>query len=127
MDARNVGREVVGGQPPRGFQLDLRGHGLDLTEGQRRYAAEHVAAKLAKHARWIDAVIIRFEDVNGSRGGVDKCCRIEVVVRGAAPLVVEEVDADLREAMDRGVNLMQTAVSRERARRRQTPRQRGRK
>src|SRR4051812_30396948 len=118
MDASRVNPDVVGGEPPAGFQLDVRAHGFSLTDALRQYATEHVAAKLAKHARAIQLVVIRFEDVNGSKGGVDKCCRIEVLVSGSPPVVVEEVEGDLRAAMDRASDRIQKAVGRELSRRR---------
>jgi putative sigma-54 modulation protein len=127
MDARSLDPEIVGGQPPVGFQLDIRAHGFALTDALRQYATDHIAAKLAKHARAIESVVIRFEDINGSKGGVDKCCRIEVLISGTHPLVVEEVEDDLRAAMDRAADRIQTVVGRELTRRRATPRQRGRK
>lgn len=43
---------------------------------------------------------VRFSDVNGPRGGVDKCCRIELHTDGAGPVVVTSVRADWRAALD---------------------------
>ncbi len=123
----NVGS--VGGAlgAPEAFQLDIRAHGFSLTPALRAYAVEHVVAKLAKHARQIQAVVIRFDDVNGTKGGVDKRCAVEVLVRGAPTVVVDEIDADLRAAMDRAGDRALEALTRELARRRTTRRQRGRK
>jgi ribosome-associated translation inhibitor RaiA len=127
MTPRTVGLQVIGAEPPHGFQLDLRAHGFSLTNGLRRYAVEHVAARLAKHARAIQAVTIRFEDTNGHKGGVDKRCRIEVIVRRGRPIVTEETDRDLHAAMDRAADRSDLAVTRTIVRRRVAPRQRGRK
>ena len=127
MTTSNLSETVVGGQPPEGFQLDIRAHGFELTDAIRQYAREHVAAKLAKHARSVQAVIIRFDDVNGSKGGQDKCCRVETLLRGLNPIVIEEVDVDLRAAMDRAADRTEKTVGRELERRRVTPRHRGRK
>jgi ribosome-associated translation inhibitor RaiA len=127
MARRTVRPGVVGGEPPDGFPLQVRAHGFVLTDGLRAYAREHVAAKLAKHARRIQAVTIRFHDVNGTKGGVDKRCRIEVVLPRRGAIVTEEANPDLRAAMDRAADRTQVAVTREIGRRRQTPRQRGRK
>ena len=74
MDPRHIEPGVVGGEPPKGFELDIRGHGFVVTEGLRQYAHDHVAAKLVKHARAIQAVVIRFEDFNGPKRGEDKSC-----------------------------------------------------
>jgi putative sigma-54 modulation protein len=127
MNASNVGPDIIGGEPPYGFQLEVRAHGFPLTDAIRQYAVDHVAAKLAKHARAIQAVIIRCEDVNGPKGGPDKCCRIEALLRRANPVVTEEIDTDLRAAMDRAADRCEVAVARLVERRRALPRQRGHK
>ena len=119
--------EVIGGQPPTGFQLDLRTRGFDLTPALRQYATEHVAGKLAKHPRQIQAVIIRLEDTNGSKGGVDKCCRVEVLLPGENPVVVEEISDDLRSAMDLAADRIDKVVTRHLTQKRDLPRQRGHK
>jgi len=119
MAGRTVRPGVVGGEPPDGFQLQVRAHGFALTDGLRAYARGHVAAKLAKHARAIQAVTIRFDDVNGTKGGVDKRCRIEVMLPRRRPVVVEEADPDLRAAMDRAADRSERTVIRQIRRRRE--------
>ena len=124
---REFDLEVVGGEPPTGFQLDVRAHGFGMTDAIRAYATEHIAGKLAKHARDIQTVVVRFEDVNGSKGGTDKVCEVEVLLRRANPIVVTELDEDLRAAMDRAADRVEEAVTRALGRRRDTSRQRGHK
>ena len=115
-------------EPQRGFQLDVRGHALPLTDALKRYATDHVAAKLAKHARSIQSVVIRFSDVNGTKGGEDKRCEVEVYLRRVpSPVVVASTDHDLRAAMDAAADRAQKRVGRTLDRRRTTPRQRGHK
>ena len=61
--------EVVGGEPPSGFHLDVRAHGFAMTDAIRTYATDHIAGRLAKHARAIQTVVVRFDvDVHLSRG-----------------------------------------------------------
>ena len=127
MSSDSTRQDVIGVEPPAGFQLDVRAHGFSLTDALYQYAREHIAAKLARHARSIQAVIIRFDDINGTKGGVDKRCRIEVLIRGRKPIVTQELDQDLRAAMDRAADRSEVAVTRAIERRRTTPRQRGRK
>ena len=40
----------------------------------RAYVRRKLGMKLGKFARSIERVSVRVEDVNGSRGGVDKAC-----------------------------------------------------
>jgi len=124
---RGSDSEVVGGEPPEGFHLDVRAHGFAMTNAIRTYATEHVAGRLAKHARAIQTMVVRFDDVNGSKGGADKLCEVEVTLRRRNPIVVRELDDDLRAAMARAADRIQQAVARALARRRDTARQRGHK
>jgi putative sigma-54 modulation protein len=119
---------VVGGEPPQGFQLDVRSHALPLTDALRQYATDHVAAKLAKHAAAIQSVVIRVSDVNGTKGGEDKRCDVEVHLRRVpSPVIVGVIDQDLRAAMDGAADRVQKTVGRTLERKRATPRQRGHK
>lgn len=119
--------ELVNDGFSHNFQVDLRAHGFELTPALRHYATEHLLAKLDKHGDRIQAVIIRFDDVNGSKGGEDKVCRVEVLVPGQPPLVVEELRNDLRAAMDVVSDRLENALVRKLERRSDLPRQAGRK
>jgi ribosomal subunit interface protein len=126
MASRHIEAGVIGSEPPEGFQVDIRGHALALTEALRIYATDHIAAKLAKHARALQFVVIRFSDVNGTKGGEDKRCEVEMYVRRErSPIVVADTDHDLRAAMNRAADRAQKALDRVLERRRTTPRQRG--
>ena len=119
--------EAVGGEPPGGFHLDVRAHGFAMTDAIRTYATDHIAGRLAKHARDIQTVVVRFDDVNGGKGGADKLCEVEVTLRRSNPIVVCELDDDLRAAMSRAADRVEQAVDRALGRRRDTSRQRGHK
>lgn len=119
--------QAAAGEPQPTFQLDVRAHGFDLTDALRQYASDHLAAKLSKHARQIQSVVIRLGDVNGTKGGEDKVCEIEVHMPGHEAVVVSATNHDLRAAIDLVSNRVQTALSRVLGRGRALPRQRGRK
>ena len=112
------------GRDSAGFELELRSLAFDLTPSLREYVDDHLGAKLDKHARHIQSAKVRFYDVNGARGGVDKVCRVEVHLRDEPPLVVEEVEQDLRAAIDLAADRMEHLVVREIGRHRDGPRQR---
>jgi ribosomal subunit interface protein len=122
-----TGTPVVGGEPPEGFQLDIRAHGFELTDAIRQYAIDHIATKLAAHSNRVQAVIIRVGDTNGTKGGEDKLCRVEVLIPGQNPLVIEEINEDLRAAMDLAADRIEKVLRRKVERRRAKPRQRGHK
>jgi putative sigma-54 modulation protein len=87
----------------------------------RDYLRRKLGMKLGKFARAIERVSVRVRDVNGPRGGVDKLCRIKVVLSGAPSVVVNEQHASLRAAMDRALGRTEISVRRTIERRRRRP------
>jgi putative sigma-54 modulation protein len=127
MNGKNVTPGIVGGEPPRGFHLDVRTRGFDLTASMYRHAVDHIAAKVVTHARAISAITVRLEDVNGPKGGLDKRCRVELLIAGAGPIIVDETDQDAYAAMDLAGERLKKVVGRVLEQRQSQRRQRGRK
>ncbi|NVB81926.1 MAG: HPF/RaiA family ribosome-associated protein [Kofleriaceae bacterium] len=55
---------------------------------------------------------IRFEDINGPRGGVDKECRIKLVLTGRPSVQASERDSELEPAFDRASHKLNSALTR---------------
>jgi len=48
----------------------------------------------------IERVMVRVQDANGPRGGIDQVCRTKVVLSGLPSVVFEGQDASVFEAID---------------------------
>src|SRR5262249_1792740 len=102
--------------------------------------AERVRTQLGRAlgsmAPRIERITVRFEDMNGPRGGVDTICRIKAVVSGEPSVVVEErghnhvhalgrapprIKRSLRQLFDRRRGKMPSASRAEKAPARRTP------
>lgn len=83
-----------------------------LDPDSRAYIRRKLGMKLGKFARSIERVSVRVEDVNGPRGGVDKVCRIKVVLSALPSVVIEEQNASLQAAIDRALSRAAVAVRR---------------
>jgi ribosome-associated translation inhibitor RaiA len=127
VNAKNIAPGIVGGEPPDGFHLEVRTRGFELTDALYQRAVDHIAAKVARHARFISLVTVRLEDVNGPKGGLDKRCRVELLIAGAAPIIVDETDQDAYAAVDLAGERLGIVVDRMLAGRRARRRQRGRR
>jgi putative sigma-54 modulation protein len=127
MNPRNPAPDVIGGPPPDGFQVEVRTRGFTLTPSVYQHAVDHIAAKLAKHARAVSELTVRLEDVNGPKRGLDKLCRVEVSLSGRPPLVVEEIDQDAGAAMDQAGHRLERLLARVLEQRWSKRRQHGRK
>jgi hypothetical protein len=74
-----------------------------------------------KFERSIERVSVRLKDVNGSRGGVDRACRIKVVLRKFPSVVYEEQERSLDAAVGGALAGTERAVRRTLQRRRSKP------
>jgi predicted transcriptional regulator/ribosome-associated translation inhibitor RaiA len=113
-EKRAVGR-TADALPP----AHIRSLGSELGDDDRKYLRRKLGRKLGKFASSIERTSVRVEDVNGPRGGVDKRCRIKVVLSGLPSVVVDERQPSLQAALDRALERVGRAV-RERVHRRST-------
>ena len=86
---RSVKRKA-GRTPAALVPANIRVAGTSLDEDQRASIRRQLGRKLGKFADSIERVTVRVRDVNGPRGGVDKTCRIKVVLSGLPSVIVEE-------------------------------------
>lgn len=75
--------------------------GIDLPAGTEAWVRSQLAARLDHAATLIERGSVRFEDINGPRGGVDTTCRIKLVLAGRPSIQVEERGEDARAAFSR--------------------------
>jgi hypothetical protein len=85
---------------------------LGLGDANRDEVRERLERKLAKLQGHIERVSVRFEDVNGPRGGVDALCRIKVVLPSLPSVVVDERAADPLVAFTQAADAASRAVAR---------------
>src|SRR5581483_10458029 len=93
----------------------------DFGPNERTYVRRKLAKRFNKFAEAIERVSLRTEDVNGPKGGVDRVCRIKVVVRGMPSIVFQQQDAFLNTAVDLALAGAERAVRRALQRRRMKP------
>ncbi len=112
-------REPPGDNPQ--IPAYIRASEGDLGVGDRAYIRRKLGRRLGKFAGAIERVSVRTEDVNGPRGGIDRMCRIKVVLKGLPSVVLEHRDASLTAAVDGALAAVETAVGRAVQRRRMKP------
>lgn len=88
----------------------IRAASHELSSDDQAYIRGKLGRALGKFAGDIVRVSVRAEDVNGPRGGVDKVCRIKVVLAGLPSVVFEKRDAALNAAVDGAVGGIEQAV-----------------
>ncbi len=117
-------KRLVGRASPGKTPLNLRTSGVTVDEKLEAYARDRAGRRLGKFAGHVERVTVRFNDINGPRGGVDIECKVTVVVSGASSVVVSERANDARAALDAALDSTEGAVKRTVQRRTQAPRRR---
>ena len=99
------------------MQIHIHSDDFDLTDGLREHIVKRLAYSLNHGREVISRVVVRLADVNGPRGGVDKCCGIEVRLKGASTIAIDDTQADLYVAIDRAAERIGRTLDRRIARR----------
>lgn len=88
----------------------VRAHHVSIEQHHRDYVREKLGMKLGKFAPAIERIFVRFDDVNGPKGGNDHVCRIQVTLSGMGVVVVEETNIDPITAFDLAETRMMHAL-----------------
>ncbi len=103
------------------MNLQIQAQDFILTDGLRRHVATRLEYALNHGRDIVTRIVVRLSDINGPRGGVDKCCGIEVRLKGASALVVEDTQTDLYVAINRASERIGRTFDRRLARQRENP------
>jgi putative sigma-54 modulation protein len=95
--------------------MELEIHGQNLRVGDRiqGHIERQMDFALGQFESWISGIAVHLEDVNGPRGGMDKCCRILVNIKHGKTIKVEDVDVDFTLAVNRAADRLKHIVGRE--------------
>ncbi len=87
------------------MKTEIRARRAPLTEAFRHQVETRVFAAFGRFAHAIGRVSVRFADLNGPRGGVDKRCQVALDLRPGGRVLVEadaeRIDLALSEAVAR--------------------------
>lgn len=83
------------------MQLEIHGKDIPITEQLRGHIQRRLSFALESFAARIRKVRINVADLNGPRGGVDKRCRVAIVLIRSQTIVIEERDSNIYVAIDR--------------------------
>ena len=94
------------------MQIDIQSRGFSLTDSLLSYAQNRLLFAMSYCSGHVKRVIIRLSDVNGPRGGADKCCHIQVALAGIPDVVVEDTEVNMYAAIDRACDRAKRTVVR---------------
>lgn len=74
--------------------------GVKLTSALRNYIVRRLDFALDRMRHSIQFVMVRIDDQNGPKGGIDKRCQIHLALPGLPTIVIDERAADLIAAVN---------------------------
>ena len=108
------------------MQIDIQARNFALTDALRSHTERRLGFALSTRDNHIQRVLVRLSDINGPRGGADKCCHIHVALARLPDVVIEDTEADLYAAIDRAADRAGRTLGRRLVRRRIKDRSAGR-
>lgn len=94
------------------MKIDIRTRGFSLTPGLRTHVERRLTFALDRYEQRVARVRVTLGDLNGPRGGQDKRCHVDVLVRGAGTVLARAVDADAYAALDVAAHRARRGVAR---------------
>ncbi|HET9932003.1 MAG TPA: HPF/RaiA family ribosome-associated protein [Polyangiaceae bacterium] len=90
--------------------------GIEASDALREHVVLRAQRELQRFSDEVSSVVVRVQDINGPKGGIDKRCHVTVRGRAMAPVVIEAMSADPYSAAESGLERAARAVRREIAR-----------
>jgi putative sigma-54 modulation protein len=106
------------------MRINIQARGFELTEGLRQHTERRLQFAIDWASDEVRTVKVRFSDINGPRGGQDKCCTIQIPIAGQRDVVIKDTEADLYVAIDRAADRVERTLSRKLERVREVQHQR---
>ena len=94
------------------MRIEIQARGFELTEGLRQHTERRLQFAIDWASDEVRTVKVRFSDINGPRGGNDKCCTIQIPIAGQRDVFVKDTEADLYVAIDRAAERVERTLSR---------------
>lgn len=94
------------------MQIDIQALNFSLTKDLRDYTKRRMRFALGTRDEHIQRIMVRLSDINGPRGGEDKCCQIQIVLPHLSDVVIEDTEVDMGAAIDKASDRAGCAVGR---------------
>ena len=83
------------------MRIDIKGSDFPITTALMDHTERRLRFALTRSSDRIVRVAVLVGDSNGSRGGEDKFCRIQIHLQRAPQVLIEDIGADLYVVIDR--------------------------
>jgi putative sigma-54 modulation protein len=94
------------------MQFEIHAKDMPITVHLRKHIERRLCFALGRFARRTSGVRVSVGDLNGPRGGIDKRCRVAIVLMSSTTIVMEERDSNICVAIDRVADKAGRGISR---------------
>ncbi|MDW8267186.1 MAG: HPF/RaiA family ribosome-associated protein [Gemmataceae bacterium] len=94
------------------MKLEICRRGVEVSDEMQSYVERRLLYALGRFSPRISRVAVYLADLNGPRGGLDKCCRLVVRLPDAGVVAIEDRDAELTVLIDRAADRLARSVQR---------------
>ncbi len=101
--------------------LEINSKKTELTPEQIDWIKNRLRFALSRFNGAVSTVSVKFDDVNGPKGGIDKQCLITVKCKTVGDVIIKSEGSDYLSAIKNSVDRLQRTISRNLKRRRDTP------
>jgi len=102
------------------MQITIHARDINVDAGLREHVQRRLHFALGWAEQHVGRVSVVLSDLNGPRGGADKCCRLRCALPGTPEMVIEDTQADLATAIDRVADRAGRTLARRLARQRES-------
>jgi hypothetical protein len=96
----------------RATPLSVRPGSVEVAPELHGRIHRDLGRRIERYAQNVTQVTVRFDDINGPRGGIDIVCRVKLSVKGTGHIVAEAHGADAEEAFRIASTQAKTALGR---------------
>jgi len=100
------------------MQIEIQARDFDLTHSLRSHIQRRLDYALSSRDQYIQNILVRLSDINGPRGGSDKCCLIHIVIPQQQDVVIEDTETDMYAAINRAASRASRTLARRLSRQR---------
>jgi len=106
------------------MQIEIQARDFVLTHSLRNHIQRRLDYALSSRDQYIQNILVRLSDINGPRGGRDKCCHIQIVTPQQPDVVIEDTETDMYVAISRAASRASRTLARRLTRKRDRKRNR---
>ncbi|MFT4747024.1 MAG: putative sigma-54 modulation protein [Congregibacter sp.] len=93
--------------------VHIQSRHFSLSAALNKYVKTKLQVMMGRYEAKIISLNVSLFDINGPKGGEDKCCKIIVKINGTSSIVVQETAADLYDAINTCSRRARRAVKRQ--------------